>query len=217
MVGLTDVEPVIVELLTSPRRHLRARPGTRIIRRGSPSADRAWLKAAPVTGLALSTLTGALALGSDGPALLDRALQTRVSLSEVRLAHYRNLGMYGSAGAGQLIRAAAHGSAAASERRFIALLKDARIRSWGVNHRWNPANDRTTVDIAFVAEKLAVEIDGWAWHHSPDRFQRDRAKQNQLVGAGWTVLRFTWLDLTDRPDDIIRQVRAALDAARSAR
>src|SRR5664279_1196548 len=42
--GLTDVEPVIVELLTSPRRHLRARPGTQIIRRGLPSADRAWLK-----------------------------------------------------------------------------------------------------------------------------------------------------------------------------
>ena len=217
MVGLTDVEPVIVELLTSPRRHLRARPGTRIIRRGLPSADRAWLKAPPVTGLALSALTGALALGKDGPALLDRALHTRVSLSDVRLAHYRNLGMYGSAGAGQLIRAAADGSAAASERRFIALLKDASIRGWRVNYQWNPANARTTVDIAFVAEKLAVEIDGWAWHHSADRFQRDRAKQNQLVGAGWTFLRFTWFDLTDRPDDIIRQVRAALDAARSAR
>ena len=66
-------------------------------------------------------------------------------------------------------------------------------------------------------ERLAIEIDGWAWHHSPDRFQRDRAKQNQLVGAGWTVLRFTWFDLTNRPDDVIRQVRAALDNARSAR
>ena len=165
----------------------------------------------------MSALTGALALGADGPALLDRALQTRVSLSDLRLAHYRNLGMHGSTSAGHLLRAAADGSAAASERRFIALLKGAGIRGWRVNYPWNPANDKTTVDIAFVTERLAIEIDGWAWHHSPDRFQRDRAKQIQLVGAGWTVLRFTWFDLTNRPDDVIRQVRAALDIARSAR
>ena len=215
--GLTDIEPLVVDVVTSPRRHLRARPGTRIIRRGLASADRAWLRTAPVTGLALSALTGAVALGAEGPALLDRALQTRVSLSELRLAHYRNLGMHGSAAAGQLLRAAADGSAAASERKFIALLKAAGIRGWRVNFRWDPGNDRTTVDIAFVAERLAIEIDGWAWHHSPDRFQRDRTKQNQLVGAGWTVLRFTWFDLTNRPDDVIRQVRDALDAARSAR
>jgi len=215
--GLTDVEPSTVDITTSPRRHLRARPGIRIIRRGVASADRAWLRAAPLTGLALSALTGAVALGTDGPALLDRALQTRVTLADLRLAHYRNLGMHGSTSAGHLLRAAADGSAAASERRFIALLKGAGIRGWRVNYPWNPANDKTTVDIAFVTERLAIEIDGWAWHHSPDRFQRDRAKQNQLVGAGWTVLRFTWFDLTNRPDAVIRQVRAALDIARSAR
>ncbi len=215
--GLTDVEPTSVDVVTSPRRHLRARPGIRIIRRPLASADRAWLRAAPVSGLALSALIGAVALGADGPALLDRALQTRVSLSELRLAHYRNMGMHGSASAGQLLRAAADGSAAASERKFIALLKRAGIRGWRVNYPWDPANDRTTVDVAFVAERLAIEIDGWAWHHSPDRFQRDRTKQNQLVSAGWTVLRFTWYDLTNRPDDVIRQVRAALELARSAR
>jgi len=215
--GLTDVEPSTVDIMTSPRRHLRGRPETRIIRRGVASADRAWLRAAPVTGLALSVLTGAVALGAGGPALLDRTLQTRVSLSDLRLAYYRNLGMHGSAAAGHLIRAAADGSAAVSERRFILLLKGAGIRGWRVNYPWTSANDKTTVDIAFVTERLAIEIDGWAWHHSPDRFQRDRAKQNQLVGAGWTVLRFTWFDLTNRPDDVIRQVRAALDIARSAR
>src|SRR5664280_640879 len=103
---------------TIERRPLRARPGTRIIRRGVASTDRAWLKAAPVTGLALSALTGAVALGADGPALLDRALQTRVSLSDLRLAHYRNLGMHGSASAGKLLRAAADGSAQPRARRL---------------------------------------------------------------------------------------------------
>jgi very-short-patch-repair endonuclease len=38
---------------------------------------------------------------------------------------------------------------------------------------------------------LVIEVDGWAYHRTPDRFQRDRERQNRLVAAGWTVLRFT--------------------------
>ena len=72
----------------------------------------------------------------------------------------------------------------------------------------------TTVDIAFVRERLAIEIDGWAWHSAPDRFARDRRKQNEMTQAGWTVLRFTWLDLTTRQAEVIRDVRRALQRAR---
>ena len=32
-----------------------------------------------------------------------------------------------------------------------------------------------------------------------ERFQRDRQRQNRLIAAGWTVLRFTWRDLIERP------------------
>jgi len=215
--GLTDMEPRLVEIVAPPRGHLRARQGTRVVRRSLPSADRAWLRVASVTGLALSTLTGAVALGTQGAALLDRALQTRVSLAELRRAHYRNLGMRGSGHAGELIRAAADRSASTGERLFIGHLRAAGIRGWQANYPWNPSDDRTTVDIAFVRERLAIEIDGWAWHHTPQRFQRDRAKQNALVAAGWTVLRFTWFDLNDRPGDVVRRVRAALERASSAR
>jgi very-short-patch-repair endonuclease len=57
---------------------------------------------------------------------------------------------------------------------------------------------------------VAVEVDGWAWHTDPERFRRDRQRQNALVLAGWTVLRFTWHDLTHRPTEMIAEVRAAL-------
>ena len=66
------------------------------------------------------------------------------------------------------------------------------------------------VDIAFPTERLAVEVDGWAWHHDRDRFERDRSRQNALVLAGWTVLRFTWADLTEDPTRVVVVVRAAL-------
>ena len=55
-----------------------------------------------------------------------------------------------------------------------------------------------------------MEVDGWAWHHQAERFRADRRKQNALVRAGWLPLRFTWHDLTERPAEVVAEIRAAL-------
>jgi len=60
---------------------------------------------------------------------------------------------------------------------------------------------------------VAVEVDGWAWHHDAARFQRDRVRQNVLVNDGWVVLRFTWHDLTARPAAAVAQIRQSLAAS----
>ncbi len=210
--GLTSIEPARVAVVIPRSENRRGQGGITVIRRPLAPADRAWYRSAQVTAVALSALTGSVAIGRGGAAVLDRALQTKVGLADVRAAHYRNLGSHGSKEAGNLLQAAADRSSAASERLFIKLLRDAGIRGWRVNQRWHPAS-RSTLDVAFIAEKLAIEIDGWAWHHTPDRFQRDRTKQNELIAAGWTVLRFTWFDLTQRPEEVIRAVRHALGRA----
>jgi very-short-patch-repair endonuclease len=44
-----------------------------------------------------------------------------------------------------------------------------------------------------------VEVDGHRYHGSYRAFQRDRAKTNRLIAAGYVVLRFTWAQLTQRP------------------
>ncbi len=67
--------------------------------------------------------------------------------------------------------------------------------------------------MAFPNAKVAIEIDGWAWHVDQDRFVNDRRKGNALVRAGWVVLRFTWHDLTDSPQTVIAQIVAALARA----
>jgi len=204
--GLPTTAPADVEIVIPRREHRRSRPGTRIVRRPVPNEDRAWVRAAPVTSLALSVIVASVQLGADGPAIMDRALQTKLTMSSLRASYYRNIGIAGSQAAGHLIRAAADKTAAASERMFLGLLKSAGIRGWRVNHHWDESDERT-IDVAFVAERLAIEIDGWAWHSSPDRFQRDRTKQNDLSRLGWTVLKFTWLDLMGRPEDVVRRVR----------
>jgi very-short-patch-repair endonuclease len=62
----------------------------------------------------------------------------------------------------------------------------------------------------FEAERVVVELDGRAFHTTSDRFERDRQRQNQLIGAGWTVRRFTWRDLTQRPAYVVATIRQLL-------
>ncbi len=54
---------------------------------------------------------------------------------------------------------------------------------------------RFRIDIAFPAEHLAIEFDGWAYHgRFKEDFQRDRERQNLLTLNGWRILRFTAQD-----------------------
>ena len=70
-----------------------------------------------------------------------------------------------------------------------------------------------TVDAAWTWARVAAEADGHVPHSTPTALFEDRRRQNRLVNAGWTVLRFTWID-TLQPDYIPRIVRAALARSR---
>ena len=61
-------------------------------------------------------------------------------------------------------------------------------------------------------QRVAIEVDGWAWHTTPERFVHDRQRQNALANGGWHVLRFTWYDLADRADAVIMDIRTALES-----
>jgi very-short-patch-repair endonuclease len=67
------------------------------------------------------------------------------------------------------------------------------------------------VDFLWPAERVVVETDGWAGHSTPTAFQADRATANALQLAGYTILRFTHLDVTHRSRRAAGEIRAALD------
>ncbi|SCE67908.1 Transcriptional regulator, AbiEi antitoxin, Type IV TA system [Micromonospora viridifaciens] len=64
-------------------------------------------------------------------------------------------------------------------------------------------------DMGWRAARVIAEADGRDVHSAPNALFGDRHRQNRLVNAGWTVLRFTWSD-TLRPDYIPSVVRRAL-------
>ncbi|NMM16808.1 MAG: DUF559 domain-containing protein [Cellulomonas sp.] len=102
------------------------------------------------------------------------------------------------------------GAASPAERRLHGLLRSAGLTGWLPNE---PLSGHLGIyanaDVYFPDVCLVIEIDGAAFH-GRDRFQADRTRQNLLVGAGCTVLRFTWEDLTQRPEAVIAQIEALL-------
>ena len=55
-----------------------------------------------------------------------------------------------------------------------------------------------------------MEIDGRGYHSDRVAFEQDRWRQNDIVLAGWRVLRFTVEMLRTRPHLVTATVRAAL-------
>lgn len=66
------------------------------------------------------------------------------------------------------------------------------------------------MDLAFLEFLVAVEVDGWRIHGSWESFQDDRRRDALLSARGWITLRFTWFDLTQRPDEVIALIRQTL-------
>jgi len=150
--------------------------------------------------------SAAVALGAAGSVLLDRALQQRVDFGWVHRAHCHNLGRHGSAAASALLVAAADRAASHAERLLVRLLDGAGIAGWTLGYPWHGY----LIDLAFPAQRIAIEVDGWAWHVTPERFVRDRQRQNAMVNGRWHVLRLSWHDLTGRPIAVIGEIRRAL-------
>ena len=68
------------------------------------------------------------------------------------------------------------------------------------------------MDFVWRAHNLIVETDGWAAHGTRRAFERDRARDADLVVAGWRVVRITHRRLEAEPRAVARQLRSLLRA-----
>jgi very-short-patch-repair endonuclease len=119
-------------------------------------------------------------------------------------------GRWGNRQLARLARECRPGIEAESERRLQRLLEQAGIRGWVANHPVKVGGRRFRPDIAFPEVRLAVEVDGWAYHRTKQQRDADVERDNLLMLAGWRVLRFTWEDVRDRPDYVLAMIRSVL-------
>ncbi len=212
--GLVPSAPSLPRLAVGATGRRHCTPGIRVVRRGIASADRVVIRGLPTAGLALTAIEASIELGQPaGSRLLDRVLQRELSFGQLYGCYCRGIGRRGWVAATRLLAASADRAASAAERRLVSLLRAAGLVGWRANVEVALPSGRFVIDVAFVHERVAIEVDGWAWHTDPDRFRRDRRRQNALVLAGWTVLRFTWDDLTNRPARVVAEIQAALARA----
>jgi len=161
------------------------------------------------------------------PGLVAAALRRGISKKLVSLADARHirerLGRQGRNGTGILgdvidIHVLAGEKAESElEERFLQLRKRYDLAELTLQFEvWEMGRCVARVDGAVPRLKLAIEIDGFEHHSTPEAFQRDRSRQNELVALGWTVLRFTWTDVVHHADKVARQVRDAIHRLEAA-
>jgi very-short-patch-repair endonuclease len=205
--GLTRFAPDVVEVTVPRDSNGRCHGGSRVRRRDLTPADIVERNGLHVTEPALTIVEAAVRRGG-GAKLMDSALQRDTELRDLWRAHLRNKGRYGSPAARRLLQAAGDGARSEAERILVKLLRDDGITGWQANYRLG----RYKIDVAFAAAKIAIEVDGWAFHSEPAVFQIDRERQNYIALLGWQVLRFTWLDLTEYPERVLSVIRMAISA-----
>lgn len=93
------------------------------------------------------------------------------------------------------------------ERRFLAALSKAAVQAPETNALVETAQARYEVDFLWRTQRLVVELDGRATHHTAAAFERDRARDRDLQVHGFRVVRVTWRQLHDDERAVMGDMR----------
>ncbi len=94
------------------------------------------------------------------------------------------------------------------ESRALRLLTRAGVTPLGVEVK-------TGTDLSYRVDillrpGLAVEVDGYAFHHNPEQLTEDARRRNRLYLSGTQVLVYTWKDIVYDGSRVVAEVRQAL-------
>lgn len=162
--------------------HERARPGI-----DSPEVA----LAVAVSCIDRETLVAAV------DSLLQRGILSASEVDQILLSTPR----------GRAVRALVDGAAESGIESLLRL----RLRA----HRIRLRSQVTITGVGrvdlLVGERLVVEVDGYAWHGDPSRFENDRRRDRELLRRGYLVMRASYRQVIDELDGL---VEAILDVVR---
>jgi very-short-patch-repair endonuclease len=92
------------------------------------------------------------------------------------------------------------------EVRFLQLCDDHQLPA----PRANVSLAGFLVDFHWPGTKLVVETDGFTYHSTPSAFEADRQRDQHLTLAGYTVVRFTYNQITREPEVSAARLRRLL-------
>ena len=207
-------------IVVDDEHHRVGLPGVKVLRRPESSHVPLMngLRIAPRSDALLDTLI--VSTVREAEDLIDLALQHRWldAPTYARWVEQRSgAGRKGTSRLRHIATRVASGSRSEAEQRMAVLLK--RVGgAWIPNHTVRNEQGRIVAEIDFADSllKIAIEVDGRAYHSDTRSFERDRERQNMLALRGWLVLRFTWERLINDPDGVSAEVIAARTALQGA-
>jgi Protein of unknown function (DUF559) len=98
------------------------------------------------------------------------------------------------------------------ESRFLEFLRTTGLPLPSPN-TWLHLGERSIeCDCVWHSQRLIVELDGHAGHHTAAAFERDRARDRALNAHGWRTIRVTWRQLHSEPEALAADLRRILAA-----
>jgi very-short-patch-repair endonuclease len=184
----------------------RTRPGIRIHRiRALDTRDATSLHAIPITSPArtLLDITPDLRPRGELERTFDAALKGRiVTRSAVAATVARNGGRPGAPLLAALAQAELPGPAdtrSQAEDQLRRLIRAGDLPEPVFNARVG----RYTIDALWPRHRLAVEVDGYAFHSTRRSFESDHERDLVLSAAGFTVMRFTRDQIVKQPELVL--------------
>jgi len=201
------VAPPMHAIHVTVGRDARSRDGIRVHRTTIHPADATRRHGIPVTSPARTLLD----VAATTPRELDRALNeahvlrlvTDLSLNE-QFSRYP--GHRGTAALREAIRPEPKLTRSEAERRALELIGRARLPEPETNVKVAGHE----VDLLWRAERLIVEVDGYAFHSMRRSFEHDRRRDQVLLARGYRVMRVTWRQLSDEPEATAATLATAL-------
>jgi len=191
--------PSDIHLLVPYRRRARPRPGlivhrTRVL---PPLVERQGFAIVTVDEAIVTSWSLLPARDRRAPAIA--AVRRRLVLpSELHAALARHPRLADRHELGELIGLLEAGCESALEIWGLRRVFDVPGLRHGVRQRRLDVRGRTyRLDLAYDAERVAVEMDGDRWHSSKEQRERDRRRDAALASIGWLTLRFSYGRLHD--------------------
>jgi len=75
------------------------------------------------------------------------------------------------------------------------------------NHDVWVDGDHFEIDMAYLANLGAIEVDSKRWHSTASQKAKDKLRQAKLEAAGWTFVRVRTADVYGRPEWVVDQIR----------
>jgi very-short-patch-repair endonuclease len=210
---MLEDEPTVVEL-TVAGRFARPQPGIRLHRTAALHPDDIrWRHGIPVTapGRTVVDLAGilddlelenVLAVCRDTGIATER--QIRAAIERAPANH---------AGVGRLRTLLERGGFRRTrsyyERRLLQLIRKANLPLPQTNRQVSGHN----VDFMWQQQRVIAEFDGFRFHAGRRAFETDRRRDQDLVAAGYRVIRITARQLEDEPLAVIARLAVILGAA----